>query len=148
MPIHFFSEEIDFKIRNPRKIKEWINVSAKKELKDLAEINFIFCSDKYLLHINKRYLNHKTLTDIISFDYSDMGLLSGDIYISIERVKENAEKYNVEFQEELRRVMIHGVLHLSGYKDKKPSDILVMRKKEGAYLSLWKRMFHVKPKSA
>ena len=145
MPIHFFSEEIDFTVRNPRKIKEWIKSSAKKEKKDLLEINFIFCSDKYLLAINKSYLNHNTLTDIITFDYSDNDLLSGDIYISVERILENAEKYKVEFEEELRRVLIHGVLHLSGYKDKKSSDVLVMRKKEGAYLSLWGKLFHVKP---
>ncbi|GHN00030.1 endoribonuclease YbeY [Cytophagales bacterium WSM2-2] len=148
MPIRFFSEEIDFKVKNPRKISQWLSRSAKNERREIAEISFIFCSDGYLLNLNQEYLHHNTLTDIITFDYSAGKSLVGDIYISVDRVSENASSYQSGFDLELKRVMIHGVLHLCGYKDKKPSDVTVMRKKEGAYLSLWKNMFHVKPKAS
>ncbi len=144
MPIRFFCEGIDFTIRNPRKTANWIKESAKKEKRLTSEINYIFCSNRYLLNLNQNFLSHTTLTDIITFDYSEGRLISGDIYISLEMVKENSSKYNSLFEEELRRVMIHGVLHLSGYEDKKTSEKALMRKKEEAYLSLWKRMFHVK----
>ena len=144
MPIRFFCEGIDFTIKNPRKIAVWIKESAKKEKRSVSEINYILCSNRYLLNLNQNYLKHDTLTDIITFDYSEGKLISGDIYISLEMVRENSSKYNSVFDEELRRVMIHGVLHLSGYNDKKGSEKALMRKKEEAYLSLWKRMFHVK----
>jgi probable rRNA maturation factor len=105
----------------------------------INEINYIFCSDSYLLSLNKGFLKHNTLTDIITFDNSEgTGSMEGEIYISIERVKENATKYDVSFEDELNRVMIHGILHLLGYKDKKPSEKALMRKKEEAYLSLRK----------
>ncbi len=115
----------------------WIKEVARREKKTIKEINYIFCSDEYLLQLNQGFLNHKTLTDIITFDNSEgKNGLEGEIYISIERVQENAIKFNTEFEDELHRVMIHGVLHLIGYKDKKPSEKALMRKKEEACLSL------------
>lgn len=135
--IRFFSEDISFKIDLPRKKTLWIKEVARREKKTIKEINYIFCSDKYLLQLNQGFLNHKTLTDIITFDNSEgKNGLEGEIYISIERVQENAIKFNNEFEDELHRVMIHGVLHLIGYKDKKPSEKALMRKKEEACLSL------------
>jgi len=143
MAIRFFSEEINFKPKYPRKTIQWIKEAVKKERKEIGEISCIFCSDDYLLKINVDYLNHNTLTDIITFDYTEGKQIAGDIYISIDRVTENSQKFNTEFDTELQRVMIHGILHLCGYKDKKESDSILMRKKENTYLSLWKRMFHV-----
>ena len=135
--IRFFSEDISFKIDLPRKKSQWIKEVARREKKTIKEINYIFCSDEYLLQLNQGFLNHKTLTDIITFDNSEgKNGLEGEIYISIERVQENAIKFNNEFEDELHRVMIHGVLHLIGYKDKKPSEKALMRKKEEACLSL------------
>jgi rRNA maturation RNase YbeY len=135
--IRFFSEGIPFKIDFPRKNASWIKEVARREKKTIKEINYIFCSDGYLLQLNQGFLNHKTLTDIITFDNSEgKNGLEGEIYISIERVQENALKFNTEFEDELHRVMIHGVLHLIGYKDKKPSEKALMRKKEEACLSL------------
>jgi rRNA maturation RNase YbeY len=144
MPIRFFYEEVDFKVKYPTKVKQWITESAKKEKRQISEVNYIFCSDKYLLSLNQDYLKHNTLTDIITFDNSEGSLIAGEIYISIERVNENASKYASGLTDELHRVMIHGVLHLCGYKDKKPDDKTLMRKKEDAYLSLRKILFHVK----
>lgn len=144
MPIRFFYEETKFKIEYPRKTVNWIIESTRQEKKSVLNINYIFCSDTYLLGLNQEFLRHNTFTDIITFDNSDDKNISGEIYISLDRVKENSIKFNSLLQDELRRVMIHGVLHLIGYKDKKPKDISLMRKKEEAYLSLWKTMFHVK----
>src|SRR6478609_2564697 len=135
--INFFIEDITFRVPLPRKTSQWIVSAASKEKKQVAEINYILCSDKYLLKINVNYLNHKTLTDIITFDSSESSnQLAGDIFISIERVKENALKYGCSFVDEFHRVLIHGVLHLIGYSDKTTSSKKVMRKKEDAYLSL------------
>lgn len=137
--IHFFSEDIEFAPKTPRKLKSWVITCAAKEKASVNEVNYIFCSDEYLLRLNKEYLSHNTYTDIITFDNSQSkGEIEGDIFISIDRVKENAEKFNVSFETELHRVMIHGVLHLIGYKDKSPADKSKMRKKEDACLSLWK----------
>src|SRR6478736_2493076 len=144
MPIRFFYEATNYKIEYPRKTVKWIIASAKREKRAVLDISYIFCSDAYLLELNQEFLNHNTFTDIITFDNSKGRNLSGEIYISLERIKENSKKFESSFQDELRRVMIHGVLHLSGYKDKKPNEISLMRKKEEAYLSLWKTMFHVK----
>ena len=144
MPIRFFYEEVDFKIKSQRKITHWINESIKRERKKIGEINYIFCCDSYLLNLNRDFLGHNTLTDIITFDYSEGDSLAGEIYISIERVRENALKFDTEPLDELNRVMIHGVLHLSGYNDKLQSEKSIMRKKEDAYLSLRKKLFHVK----
>jgi len=137
MPIRFFYEEIEFKLPNPVKIKKWLNLSAKKEKKAIRDISYIFCSDAFLLELNKKYLNHDTLTDIITFDESSEKTISGEIYISIDRVAENAYAYKCDFLIEVRRIMIHGVLHLCGYSDKRKSEKKRMRKKEDTYLSLW-----------
>lgn len=137
--IRFFSEDTDFSIPHPRKTSTWIKAVIDKEKKRLADVNYIFCTDKYLLNLNKDFLNHDTLTDIITFDNSvQKGVIEAEIYISIERVLDNAVKFKVPFDEELHRVIIHGVLHLMGYKDKKPAEKALMRKKEEACLSLRK----------
>jgi probable rRNA maturation factor len=137
--VNFFYNEIRFKLKNPRKVTSWIKKVVKKESASIQEINYVFCSDSYLLSLNQGFLKHNTLTDIITFDNSEeASVLEGEIYISVERVKENAKKYNVPFEDELSRVMIHGVLHLLGYKDKKPTEKALMRKKEEASLSLRK----------
>jgi probable rRNA maturation factor len=134
--VNFFSEEISFKLAHPRKTSNWIRNCVKKEKRRLKSLNFIFCSDANLRMRNIQYLKHRTFTDIITFDQSEDHLIEGEIYISIDRVKENASALNVEFDEELHRVIIHGVLHLIGYKDKKATEKKLMRKKEDAYLSL------------
>ncbi|MBL7873083.1 MAG: rRNA maturation RNase YbeY [Cyclobacteriaceae bacterium] len=137
--IHFFSEGIKYTVVKPRKTASWIKAVIKKEKSLLSEINYIFCSDTYLLSLNQQFLNHNTLTDIITFTNSTQnGVLAADIYISVERVKENADKLGVLFEDEIHRVMIHGVLHLLGFKDKKPAEKALMRKKEEACLSLRK----------
>lgn len=137
--VHFFCNEVRFKLKNPSKVSSWIKKVVEKEGASIQEINYVFCSDSYLLTLNQGFLKHNTLTDIITFDNSDEeSVLEGEIYISIERVKENAKEYEVPFEDELSRVMIHGVLHLLGYKDKKPSEKALMRKKEEACLSLRK----------
>jgi rRNA maturation RNase YbeY len=140
MPIRFFSEELEFKLKHPRKTSNWIKEVIAKEKASIGDLSYIFCNDTYLLEINKKYLNHNTLTDIITFDNNedDSNLISGDIFISIDRVKDNSKHLNIPSDEELHRVIIHGVLHLLGYKDKKPADKAQMRKKEEAYLSLRK----------
>jgi probable rRNA maturation factor len=138
MPIRFFYEEIDFKIKHPGKVRQWISKSAAKEKRIILEVNYIFCSDKYLLSLNQDYLNHNTLTDIITFDNSEGLKIAGEIYISVDRIIENAAKYSSGFTDELHRVMIHGILHLCGYKDKRIAEKTLMRKKEDAYLSLRK----------
>jgi probable rRNA maturation factor len=135
--INFFTEDIDFSIPLPRKTSNWIKAALIKEKKKLKEVNYIFCSDDYLLQINQNYLNHSTLTDIVTFDTSEVkNQIAGDIFISIPRVKENAEEFGTSFRDELNRVMIHGVLHLMGYSDKSKEAKVRMRKKEDAYLSL------------
>ncbi len=137
--VHFFYNEVRFKLRTPRKVISWIKEVVDKEGSLIQEINYVFCSDSYLLTLNLGFLKHNTLTDIITFDNSEKtSVLEGEIYISVERVEENAKKYNVPFEDELNRVMIHGVLHLLGYKDKKTTEKAIMRKKEEACLSLRK----------
>tara|TARA_B100000929_G_C15255442_1_gene334789 strand:+ start:23 stop:433 length:411 start_codon:yes stop_codon:yes gene_type:complete len=131
-----FHAENNFRIKAPQALKVWITNSVLKEEKTIGDINIIFCDDTFLLIKNKKYLNHSSLTDILTFDFSTKKSLSGDIFISTERVKENATKYNVPFNNELNRVIIHGVLHLLGYKDKTEKEKKIMRKKEDFYLSL------------
>jgi len=128
--------ENNFLIKAPQTLKTWITKSVLKEGAAIGDINIIFCDDAFLLIKNKKYLNHSSLTDILTFDFSTDKSLSGDIFISTERVKENATKYNVPFNNELNRVIIHGVLHLLGYKDKTEKEKKIMRKKEDFYLSL------------
>jgi probable rRNA maturation factor len=135
--IRFFSEETDFKLPHPRKTSTWIKSALKKEKKALGDLNFIFCTDEYLLQINIEYLDHHTYTDIITFDSSETpGTIEGDIFISIERIHENAGKFDRPFDEELHRVIIHGVLHLIGYGDKTKTAKIEMTKKENAYLAI------------
>ena len=130
-----FNYETDFKLENTEKVSSWISETIVEEIHKEGEINYIFCSDDYLHKLNVDFLNHDTLTDVISFDYSVGKELHGDIYISIDRVEENAKDFNVSFNEELARVLIHGVLHYCGYKDKSEADEKVMRFKEDYYLS-------------
>lgn len=138
--LQFFSEDISFKPPHPRKTKSWIKQTIAKEKKTPGDLNFIFCSDDYLLQINIQYLDHQTYTDIITFDNSeDPKIIEGDIFISVDRVRENASKFSRPFEEELRRVIIHGVLHLIGYSDKTAAQKTAMRRKEDAYLSLYLR---------
>jgi rRNA maturation RNase YbeY len=121
--IHFFTEELPFKLKQVRKIREAIIQIAQQHKRSIEEINYIFCSDTYLHKINLEYLQHDTFTDIITFDHSEVSnVLTGDIFISIDRVKENSSKFEVDFNQELYRVMSHGLLHLCGFKDKKKED--------------------------
>ncbi|MFN3967425.1 rRNA maturation RNase YbeY [Flavobacterium sp.] len=135
-----FNYESDFNLDNETVYADWLSKVISSEIKNEGEINYIFCDDDYLLEINQQYLNHDTLTDVISFDYSIGNELHGDIFISIERVRENASDFNVSFEDELKRVMVHGVLHYCGYKDKSESDEKLMREKEEEKM----KMFHVK----
>ena len=134
-----FNYETDFKLADEEVISSWISNVILSENKKEGEINYIFCDDDYLHKINLEHLQHDTLTDIISFDYSVGNELHGDIFISVERVADNASDFEVSFDEELRRVMTHGVLHYCGYKDKSEEDAALMRSKEEEKLS----MFHV-----
>ncbi len=130
--LHFHFQDIKKIKLKQAIIKQWLKSVAAKEKFNIGEINYIFCSDEYLLSINQQYLKHNTYTDIITFDYSNKeeNIISGDIFISLERVKENAEKFKVSFEKELFRVLVHGILHLMGYKDKTSKDAKLMRAKE------------------
>jgi rRNA maturation RNase YbeY len=134
-----FNYETDFVLDNEEAIANWISKAIISENKTEGEINYIFCDDDYLHKINVEHLNHDTLTDIISFDYTMGNEISGDMFISVERVKDNAVDFNVSFEEELKRVMVHGILHYCGYKDKTEADELLMRTKEDEKIA----MFHV-----
>ncbi len=134
-----FNYETDFELHNESDFSKWISAVILSENKKEGEINYIFCDDDYLLEINQQYLDHDTLTDIISFDYSVGNEINGDVFVSVERVKENASDYKVTFQEEIQRVLVHGILHYCGYKDKTESDELIMRAKEEEKM----KMFHV-----
>ncbi len=134
-----FNYETEFELTNEEQISDWLSKVIISENKKEGDINYIFCDDEYLVEINQQYLDHDTLTDIISFDYSVGNELHGDIFISVERVRGNAEEFNVSFEEELQRVLVHGVLHYCGYKDKSEADELIMRNKEDEKIKL----FHV-----
>jgi probable rRNA maturation factor len=129
-----FNYETEFKIEDENQVENWIEKTVSEKGFERGEINYIFCDDEYLLKLNVEFLQHDTLTDIISFDNSLGKLINGDIYISVERVKENAKEYNVTFEEEIHRVMIHGVLHYTGLKDKSADEKMVMRKEENKAL--------------
>ncbi len=138
--ISFFEEDIQFKLKNKAQVRQWISNTVIAEGYRLKELTYIFCSDAYLLQINRQYLDHDTYTDIITFDNSEEeGRIIGDIFISIERIRENSAKFNVSETDELHRVIIHGVLHLLGYKDKTAVSKEKMTQKEDEYLS--KRSF-------
>jgi len=125
-----FNSETSFTLNNQNKLVKWIGDVVSSEGFQVGEINYIFCDDSYLNKINQEFLNHDTFTDVISFDYTLGKEIGGDIFISIERVLENAEKFNEVFENELHRVMIHGILHFIGYKDKTKKDKTLMRTKE------------------
>jgi len=134
--INFFTEEIDFKLKNKKSLRSWVEQTIIVENHTLKEINFIFCSDQYLLKINQYYLQHDTYTDIITFDNSEAETeIVSDIFISVKRVTENASSFQIPILQELHRVMIHGTLHLLGYKDKSPKDKKLMTDKENFYMS-------------
>ncbi|HKR07152.1 MAG TPA: rRNA maturation RNase YbeY [Bacteroidia bacterium] len=140
--INFFTQDIKINLRDKNALRRWIAATAKKEGCKIEALNYIFCSDKFLHRLNEQFLHHDDYTDIITFDLStaihksQTPGLQGEIFISIERVKENAKLFKTTFQNELHRVMIHGALHLIGYKDKTKSDKAAMRKKENYYLNL------------
>jgi len=136
--ISFHSEEIDFEFENESTIAGWLSFCVRDFDFTLGELSYIFCSDEYLHQMNVKYLNHDTYTDIITFDYTEEKQVNGDLFISIDRVRENASKYQVTFQKELNRVMVHGLLHLMGFKDKSDADADLMRKKEDYCLTLLK----------
>ena len=136
--IYFFKADIAFRFQGKSKISNWIKKVVKREGGNFVSLNVVFCSDGYLLNINRDYLKHDYLTDIITFDYSEAKKISGEIYISIDRVRDNANGLKLPFEIELRRVIIHGVLHLLGYKDKTASQKKAIRKKEDECLSLFK----------
>lgn len=136
-----FNYETDFKLHDEPKLSNWIIASILSEKCKLGEINYIFCDDDYLHKLNVEFLEHDTLTDIISFDYSVGKELHGDVFISVERVTENAIKFDVNLFDELHRVMIHGVLHYCGFKDKTDEDAKIMRDKENFYLEAYEIAF-------
>lgn len=134
--IRYFSEDTQFSLSKKRLNNAWLKSAVEAEGKRLGQLNIIFCSDDYLLDINKKFLSHDYYTDIITFDYCEGVLVSGDLFISIDTVRENSSMYNSDFDTELARVMVHGVLHLIGYDDHSESDQIEMRTKENQYLEL------------
>jgi rRNA maturation RNase YbeY len=135
--IAFFSEDTEFKPSSRKQLRDWTIKVIKREGYQPGAINFIFCSKKYLLPLNQTYLSHNYHTDVITFDQSEENTqIAGDIYVGVEQVVENAQSFNQDFEQELKRVMIHGILHLMGYNDKTSEEKEEMRKKEEAYLSL------------
>ncbi|HIS22652.1 MAG TPA: rRNA maturation RNase YbeY [Candidatus Cryptobacteroides intestinipullorum] len=135
--VAFYFEDTDFKLRHKTRIKEWLRLVAESEVFTLGNISVIFCSDNYILDINQKYLQHDYFTDIITFDYSEGGRISGDLFISVDSVRENSVEYGTEFEDELHRVIVHGILHLIGYDDHTEDEIKTMRSKEDYYLSLF-----------
>lgn len=135
--VTYFFEDTDFKLKNKTKIKKWLKLVAESEVFSLGAVSVIFCSDNYILDINQRFLQHDYFTDIITFDYSEGEKISGDLFISVDSVRENSIEYGTEFEEELHRVIVHGILHLIGYDDHTDEDIMTMRSKENYYLSLY-----------
>lgn len=136
--ISYNFEDTNFIFKGKALNNKWLRLVAESEIRRIGDINLIFCSDNYILDINQKFLNHDYFTDIITFNYNDRDRLSGDLFISVDSVRENAIEYNVEFEEELNRVIVHGILHLIGYDDKSEEEIKTMRDKENYYLSLRK----------
>jgi len=136
MSIHYCNEDVSLPKFQKRKITSWLKETIVAEGKSTGDISFIFCSDNYLLEVNKQYLNHDYFTDIITFDYVENNVISGDIFISCDRVRENATEFKTGFENELSRIIVHGVLHLLGYKDKSKKDKLLMTNKEDFYLNV------------
>ena len=134
--ISYLNEDIDFLFKGKQLNNRWLRLVAESEIRKIGDISIVFCSDNYILDVNIKYLQHDYFTDIITFDYCEGSVLNGDLFISIDSVRENAMYYGVEFKDELDRVMVHGILHLIGYDDHTEEDIKVMREKENYYLSL------------
>ena len=134
--ISYYFEDTDFQFRKRTLNSKWMRLVAESEIRRIGDISIIFCSDNYILDVNQQYLQHDYFTDIITFDYCEGDRLSGDLFISVDSVRENAVEYGTEFEDELNRVIIHGLLHLIGYDDHCDEDVKMMRKKEDYYLSL------------
>lgn len=140
--VSYFLQDIDFVFKHKRLNNSWLKLVAESEIKKLGNINIIFCSDNYILDVNVKYLGHDYFTDIITFDYCEKDILSGDLFISIDTVRDNAEFYKTEFNDELNRVLVHGLLHLIGYDDHTPEEQKIMREKENYYLELRNHIEH------
>ena len=134
--VSFQSEDVEFELAKPDILTEWIQSIIEREGCTLHQASYIFCSDEYLYNLNQEYLNHNTYTDIITFPYTEPPLIEGDVFISVDRVRDNALQFGVPFEQELHRVMIHGILHLCGYPDKSPEEKAHMREKEEEALKL------------
>lgn len=134
--ISYYNEDISFNLKAKLLNNRWLKMVIESEIKKTGDISIIFCSDNYILDVNMKYLQHDYFTDIITFDYCEGSRISGDLFISIDSVRENAIHYGVDFETELDRVMVHGVLHLIGYDDHSPEDIAVMREKENYYIQM------------
>ena len=134
--VSYYTEDISFQFKEKRLTSRWLKFVAESETKRLGDIAVIFCSDHYILDVNMKYLQHDYFTDIITFDYCEGNVLSGDLFISIDSVRENAAFYGSEFADELNRVIVHGLLHLIGYDDHTEEDIAVMRQKENYYIEM------------
>ncbi len=143
MAIRFSVQSGDFELAEPKKVQKWLSEVILRRGKSVGNVNYLFCDDEYLLGVNRQYLDHDTYTDIITFDYVAGGLISGDILISYERVGENASKFGVPFEQELHRVIVHGVLHLLGQGDKSDEESAQMRRLEEEALLLWNELFRV-----
>lgn len=140
--VSYFIQDIDFVFKHKRLNNSWLKLVAESEIKKLGNINIIFCSDNYILDVNVKYLGHDYFTDIITFDYCVKNILSGDLFISIDTVRDNAVFYKTEFNDELNRVIVHGLLHLIGYDDHTPEEQKIMREKENYYLELRNHIDH------
>lgn len=138
--VRYYNEDVEFVLKHKLLNNRWLKTVTGSEMKKLGNINIIFCSDDYILDVNMKYLQHDYFTDIITFDYCEKDFLNGDLFISIDSVRENALYYGTEFADELNRVMVHGLLHLIGYDDHSEEDIKMMRYKENYYLELRKAM--------
>ncbi len=134
--VTYHLQDTDFKFKHKLLNNRWLKMVAESEIKRLGDISIIFCSDPYILEVNLKYLQHDYFTDIITFDYCEGNRLSGDLFISVDSVRENAEYYSVEFEDELNRVIVHGILHLIGYDDHSDEEKIIMREKENYYLQM------------
>lgn len=134
--IRYFCEDIKFTYKNKLANNRWLKMVAGSEIRKIGDVNVIFCSDNYILDVNMKYLQHDYFTDIITFDYCEGKVLSGDLFISVDSVRENSIEFGTDFEEELHRVIVHGVLHLIGYDDHTEEDKKVMRQKEDYYLQM------------
>lgn len=138
--ISYYFEDTDFVFRERNLNGRWLRMVAESEVRRLGNVSIIFCSDNYILDVNQRYLGHDYFTDIITFDYCEGDRLSGDLFISVDSVRENAIEYGTEFKDELNRVIVHGILHLIGYDDHTEDEVKTMREKENYYLDIRKHI--------